>query len=77
MTAKFAAISREAHSLSLEEKLALAQELVADALTEAAPAHENAWNAEVQRRREEVLLGKVKLIPAEEVERSLDRLLGK
>ncbi len=77
MTANLAAITRDALALTIEEKLTLAQQLVADALAHSEPAHEAAWKAEVQRRREEVLSGKVKLVPAEEVERSLDRLLGK
>ena len=77
MTANLAAITREALALTLEEKLVLAQQLVEDALAQSEPAHAAAWNAEVQRRREEVFSGKVKLVPAEEVERSLDRLLGK
>ena len=77
MTAKFATIAREALTLSVEEKLALAQELVADALAHSSSPHDAAWTAEVQRRREDFLKGKVKLVPADEVERSLDRLLGK
>ena len=75
MTAKFAAITREALTLSVEEKLALAQELVAGAVAHSPTANEAAWDEEVQRRRDEVLSGKVKLVSAEEVERSLDRLL--
>ena len=77
MTAKLAAISREARGLSIKEKLLLARELVAEALAATAPAHEAAWKAEVQRRRKEVRSGKVKLVPGGEVERGLDRLLEK
>jgi hypothetical protein len=76
MTAKLAEISDAARGLSADEKLLLAEELVAAALDESIPAHEAAWRDEVQRRRDEVLAGKVKLIPGDEVERSLDRLLG-
>jgi putative addiction module component (TIGR02574 family) len=77
MTAKLAAITRDALSLTVEEKIALVQELVADAVALSSPAHTEAWDAEVQRRRQEVESGKVRLVPAEEVERSLDRLLGR
>ena len=76
MSAKLAEISDAARSLSTDEKLALAEQLVDAALGETPSPHEAAWQAEVDRRREEVLSGKVKLIPADEVERSLDRLLG-
>lgn len=62
--------------LSAEEKLILGEQLVADAVAETSPEHEAAWQDEVKRRRDEVLSGKVRLIPGEEVERSLDRLLG-
>ena len=76
MSAKLAEITHAARALSADEKLALAGQLVADALAENPSAHEAAWRAEVKRRREEVLSGRVKLIPGDEVERSLDRLLG-
>ena len=76
MTAQLAEITRAALTLSTEEKLSLAEQLVAVAVSETSPEHEAAWQTEVERRREEVLLGKVKLVPGNEVERSLDRLLG-
>ena len=76
MTAHYAEITRAALTLSTEEKLTLAEQLVALAVAETSPGHEAAWQAEVQRRREEVLSGRVKLVPGGEVERSLDRLLG-
>ena len=76
MTAKLAELSDAARALSTDEKLVLAEQLVDAALSETPSPHEAVWQAEVHRRREEVLSGKVKLIPAEEVERSLDRLLG-
>ena len=76
MTANLAEVTHAARALSSEEKLALAGQLVADAVAENSSAHEALWQTEVQRRREEVLSGKVRLIPSEEVERSLDRLLG-
>jgi len=76
MTARFDEITRAALALSTEEKLFLAEQLVAVAVSETSPEHETAWRTEVQLRREEVLSGKVKLVPGDEVERSLDRLLG-
>jgi putative addiction module component (TIGR02574 family) len=76
MSAKLAEISDAARALSIEEKLELAERLVATALAENPSPHEAAWQAEVSRRRAEGLSGKVKLIPGDEVERSLDRLLG-
>jgi putative addiction module component (TIGR02574 family) len=77
MSANLATVTRDALALSAEEKLALAQELVANALAESPMAHQDAWNEEVRRRREEVRSGRVKLVSAAEVERSLDRLLGR
>ncbi|MEY2879611.1 MAG: putative addiction module component [Verrucomicrobiota bacterium] len=76
MSATLAEVTDAARALSTDEKLALAEQLVADALSETPSPHEAAWLAEVQRRREEVLSGKVKLVPGDEVERALDRLLG-
>ncbi|MES2696607.1 MAG: addiction module protein [Verrucomicrobiota bacterium] len=77
MTAKLAAVARDAQSLSIEEKILLAQELVADVAASSPSAYEAAWKTEVQRRREDVLSGKVELVSEEEVEKSLDKLLGK
>jgi putative addiction module component (TIGR02574 family) len=76
MTAKFSEISQAALALSLEEKLELASQLVAGAVAEAPSGYEAAWNDEVRRRREDVRTGKVKLVSSDEVEKSLDRLLG-
>ncbi len=75
MTAQTAEIARAAKKLPAEEKIALAEALMADALAETSPEHEALWQAEIQRRREEVRSGKVKLIPGDEVAASLDRLL--
>ncbi|MBC7367709.1 MAG: addiction module protein [Undibacterium sp.] len=76
MTAQYAEMTRAALTLSTDEKLSFAEQLVAVAGSETSPEHEAAWQTEVQRRREEVLCGKEKLVPGDEVERSLDRLLG-
>ena len=76
MTANLAEVTHAARALSTAEKLALADQLVADAVAENPSAHEAAWQTEVQRRRTEVMSGKVKLIPGDELERSLDRLVG-
>jgi Putative addiction module component len=76
MSAKLAEITDATQTLSTDEKLALVAQLVADALSEIPDPHEAAWQSEVQRRREEVFSGRVRLIPDHEVERSLDRLLG-
>ncbi|HEY1110309.1 MAG TPA: addiction module protein [Opitutaceae bacterium] len=76
MTAKLAAVAKDARALSPEEKMQLAQELVADVAANSPSAYEEAWRAEVLRRQDEVLSGKVRLMSEEEVEKSLDRLLG-
>lgn len=76
MTAQLAELARAALTFSAEEKLSLAEQLMAAAVAETSPAPAAAWETEVQRRREEVLSGKVQWVPGDEVERSLDRLLG-
>ena len=76
MTAQLAELTCAALTLSPEEKLSLAEQLMAAAVAETSPAPAAAWETEVQRRREEVLAGKVQWVPGDEVERSLDRLSG-
>ena len=76
MTAQLAELTCAALTLSPEEKLSLAEQLMAVAVAETSPAPEAAWETEAQRRRAEVLSGKVQWVPGDEVERSLDRLLG-
>ena len=49
---------------------------MAVAAAETSPAPEAAWETEAQRPRAEVLSGKAQWVPGDEVERSLDRLLG-
>ena len=75
MSAKLAELTAATSALSREEKLALADYLVGEAGPENPAAYDAAWNAEIQRRREEVLSGKVKPLSLEEVERSTARLL--
>ena len=75
MTAKLAELAAATSALSREEKLALADFLLGEAGPENPAAHEAAWDTEIQRRRDEVLSGKVKLVSLEEVERSTARLL--
>ncbi len=76
MTAQLAEPTRAALTLSPEEKLSLAEQLMAAAVAETSPAPAAAWETEVQRHRADVLAGKVQWVPGDEVERSLDRLLG-
>lgn len=76
MTAQLAEPTRAALTLSPEEKLSLAEQFMAAAVAETSPAPAAAWETEVQRRRADVLAGKVQWVPGDEVERSLDRLLG-
>jgi len=68
-------LSRKARSLSPEERVRLAEELLAtvqevDAETEAA------WNEEIKRRIAEIDSGTARLIPADEVFAEVRRLLG-
>jgi hypothetical protein len=71
-----AELSAATEALTTDEKLTLAGQLVASAVDETPAAHSAAWDAEVTRRRAEVLSGKIKLIPADEVHRSIERLTG-
>jgi len=71
-----AELSVASQALTTDEKLALAGQLVARAVEETPSTHSAAWDVEVARRRAEVLSGKVKLIPADEVHRSIERLTG-
>ena len=76
MTAQLAELTRAELTLSPEEKLSLAEQLMAMAAAETSPAPAAAWETEVQRRGADVHSGKVRWVPGAEVERSLDRLLG-
>ena len=76
MTAKLAELTATTSALSREEKLPLADFLLGEAGPKNPAAYEAAWHAEIQRRRDEVLSGEVKLLSLDEVERSTARLLG-
>ena len=76
MTAQLAELTCAALTLSPEEKLSLAEQFMAVAVAETSPEHEAACQTGVQRRRADVLSGRVQWVPGDEVERSLDRLLG-
>jgi len=67
-------LSRQALSLSPEERIQLAQELLAT-VQEVDPEVEAAWDEEIRRRVAEIEDGTVKLIPAEEVFAELRRLI--
>ena len=74
MTTKAKSLARTAVLLPPEDRTYLAEQLLAS-LDETDLDHE--WTAEAKRRRDEVRSGRVKPIPAEEVYRRIDRLLGK
>jgi Putative addiction module component len=69
-----AELSAASQALTTDEKLTLAGQLVARVVEENPSAYSAAWDAEVSLRRGEVISGKVKLIPADEVHRSIERL---
>ena len=67
-------LSRKALSLSPEERVQLAEELLAT-VQEVDVEVEAAWNEEIRRRIAEIDNGTAKLIPAEEVFAELRRLI--
>ena len=67
-------LSRKALSLSPEERVQLAEELLAT-VQEVDAEVEAAWDEEIRRRIAEIDSGTVKLIPAEEVFAELRRLI--
>lgn len=67
-------LSRRARALPPEERVRLAEELLAT-VQEVDPAVEAAWDAEIKRRIEEIDSGKAKLVPAEEVFAEVRRLI--
>ena len=75
MSSPITALDDAALALPATDRLAFAERIMASALAELSPKLEGAWDAEVQRRREEYLAGKVQLVSLEEVERSSARLL--
>jgi putative addiction module component (TIGR02574 family) len=74
MTTKVKSLAKTAVLLSPEDRTYLAEQLLAS-LDEA--DLEQQWVAEAKRRRDEIRSGQVKPIPAKEVYRRIDRLLGK
>jgi putative addiction module component (TIGR02574 family) len=67
-------LSRKARALPPEERVRLAEELLAT-VQEVDPEVEAAWDEEIRRRIEEIDSGKAKLIPAEEVFAEVRRLI--
>ena len=67
-------LARKARALSPEERVRLAEELLAT-VQEVDPQVEAAWDEEIRRRIEEIDRGKAKLIPAEEVFAEVRRLI--
>lgn len=74
MTAKVKSLARTAVRLPPEDRTYLAEQLLAS-LDDS--DLEQQWAAEARRRRDEVRSGQVRPIPAEEVYRRIDRVLGK
>ncbi|HZE61039.1 MAG TPA: addiction module protein [Burkholderiales bacterium] len=67
-------LARKARALPPEERVRLAEELLAT-VHEVDPEVEAAWDEEIRRRIEEIDSGKAKLIPAEEVFAEVRRLI--
>lgn len=67
-------LSRKARALPPEDRVRLAEELLAT-VQEVDAEVEQAWDAEIRRRIEEIDSGTAKLIPAEEVFAEVRRLL--
>ena len=74
MTTKVKSLARTAVLLPPRDRTYLAEQLLAS-LDET--DLEEQWTAEAKRRRDEVRSGRVKPVPAEEVYRRIDRLLGR
>lgn len=67
-------LSRRARALSPEERVRLAEELLAT-VQEVDPEVEAAWDEEIKRRIAEIDSGTATLIPAEEVFAEVRRLI--
>jgi putative addiction module component (TIGR02574 family) len=74
MTTKVKSLAKTAVLLPPKDRTYLAEQLLAS-LDES--DLEQQWTAEARRRRDEVRSGRVKPIPAEQVYRRIDRILGK
>jgi putative addiction module component (TIGR02574 family) len=67
-------LSRKARALPTEDRIRLAEELLAT-VQEVDAEVEQAWDAEIRRRIAEIDSGTAKLVPAEEVFAEVRRLL--
>ena len=67
-------LSRKARALPPEDRIRLAEELLAT-VQEVDAEVEQAWDAEIRRRIAEIDSGTAKLVPAEEVFAEVRRLL--
>jgi putative addiction module component (TIGR02574 family) len=67
-------LSRKARSLPPEERVRLAEELLAT-IQQVDPAVEAAWDEELRQRLTEIESGTAKLVPADEVFAGVRRLL--
>jgi len=74
MTTKVKSLARTAVLLPPKDRTYLAEQLLAS-LDES--ELEQQWATEAKRRRDEVRSGRVQAIPAAEVYRRIDRILGK
>lgn len=77
MTANVAEIEAKIRALSPEDKAELLRSLIAELDGPADADVEQAWALEAERRHREIVEGKVKTIPAEQVFQSLRARLKK
>lgn len=77
MTANVAEIEAKIRALSLEDKTELIRSLIAELDGPADADVERAWALEAERRHREIVEGKVKTIPAQQVFQSLRARLKK
>ena len=76
MTERADALLREALTLPAEDRVELATSLI-DSLDAAPDVEvEAAWQAEIERRREDIRAGRAKLIPWDEVRRNARAILN-
>jgi len=68
-------LARRARALSREDRLRLAEELLASLHKQPDPEIEAAWGEEIRRRIEEIESGKAKLVPAQEVFDEIRKML--
>ena len=73
----FESIASEALLLPVEDRLSLANQLLASIDKAADPEAEKAWDDEIQRRIHDYDSGKVKGIPGSEVFAELDKRLAR